>query len=189
MTMTAEALAGGGSPEQAQAVPGTVPVLTGGAGPVAVRVFPGLPRQSAEVRRWVRALASHLGGLDLGEVELIAGELFANAVLHTRSGDDGGKVTVAVTADGVIHVHDYGTGWLCPGLAAGPPPQGDAREDFGHGLAIVAALCGGLAHLPAAWCPTGGPDDPAAQAWGCCTCCRPGRTVTDPAPGKEAGQP
>jgi serine/threonine-protein kinase RsbW len=173
MTMTAEAQAGDSSPEET-AVPGEVPALTGGEGPVAVRVFPGLAEQTAEARRWVRALAAHHGGLDPDAVELIADELFANAVLHTRSGQVGGKVTVAVTADGVVHVHDYGTTGPCPGLAGGPAANGDRREESGRGLKLVAALSGGLAHLPAAWCPVSGPDDPAAGAGGCCTCCRPG---------------
>jgi anti-sigma regulatory factor (Ser/Thr protein kinase) len=187
--MTAEALAGG-SPEETQAVPGAVPALTGGAGPVAARMFPGLPGQAGEARRWVRALASGLGGLDPDDLALIVTELFGNAVLHTRSSGAGGKVTVAVTADGVIHVHDYGTAGPCPGLAAGPPANGDRREESGRGLQIVAALSAGPAHLPAAWCPVTGPGDPAIEAGGCCTCCRPGPAVPGTAPrGKEAGQP
>jgi len=173
MTMTAEALAGG-RPEETGAVPGGVPVLAAGGGPVAVRVFPGQAGQAAQVRRWVRALASRPGGPAPGDLALIAAELFANAVLHTRSGQAGGKVTVAVTAGGVVHVHDYGTAGPCPGLAAGPAAGGDGREDFGRGLQIVAALSAGLAHLPASWCPVTGPDDPAAAEGGCCTCCRPG---------------
>jgi anti-sigma regulatory factor (Ser/Thr protein kinase) len=159
---------------------------------VAVRVFPGLAGQAREARRWVRALGSYRGGLDPDVAELAVAELFANAVLHTRSGDEGGKVTVAVTADGVIHVHDYGTAGPCPGLAAGPPAEGDPREDFGHGLQIVAALGTGPAHLPAAWCPAAGPDDPAVEAGGCCTCCRLA-PLPQAAPGaaaqeKETGQ-
>jgi anti-sigma regulatory factor (Ser/Thr protein kinase) len=187
--MTVEAVAGDSSPEET-AAPGDVPVLTGGASPVAVRVFPGLAEQTAEARRWVRALAPHRGGLDPGDVALIVTELFANAVLHTRSGQVGGKVTVAITADGVIHVHDYGTAGPCPGLTARPPTNGNPREDFGHGLEIAAALSTGLAHLPAAWCPAAGPDDPAVGVGGCCTCCRPGPAVPDPAAQeKESGQP
>jgi hypothetical protein len=121
---------------------------------------------------------------------LIATELFANAVLHTRSGGEGGKATVAVTADGTVHVHDYGTEMPCPGLAGGPPADGDRREESGRGLEIVAALSTGLAHLPAAWCPAAGPDDPAVGAGGCCTCCRPGPAVPGAAPQeREPGQP
>jgi anti-sigma regulatory factor (Ser/Thr protein kinase) len=156
--------------------------LTGGIGPVAVRVFPGLAAQVPHARRWVRALASRPGRepgrTDLvDDLELIAAELFANAVLHTRSGGGGGTVTVAVTADWVIHVHDQGAGGPCPGLLA---VGGGVRDDFGRGLQIVMAISGGLAHLPAAWCPVGGPDDPAIGAGGCCTCCRP--AVGPPAP-------
>jgi hypothetical protein len=122
--------------------------------------------------------------------ELVTSELFANAVLHTRSGGAGGKVTVAVTADGVIHVHDYGTAGPCPGLAAQPSANGNLREDCGRGLEIVAALSAGMAHLPAAWCPVADPDDPAVAAGGCCTCCRPGPAVLDSAvQEKEPGQP
>jgi anti-sigma regulatory factor (Ser/Thr protein kinase) len=137
-----------------------------------MRVFPGLPSQAREVRRWACALPAHPGGPDPDDLALIVTELFVNALLHTRSGQPGGMVTVAVTADGVIHVHDYGTAGQCPGLAAGPRTGGDPREDFGRGLQIVAALSGGLAHLPAACCPAAGPDDPAAGTGGCCTCCR-----------------
>jgi hypothetical protein len=54
MTMTAEAPAGDSSPEQTKAVPGGAPARTGGAGQMAVRVFPGLPGRAAEARRWVR---------------------------------------------------------------------------------------------------------------------------------------
>jgi anti-sigma regulatory factor (Ser/Thr protein kinase) len=100
MTITAEAPAGGVSPEETRAVPGGVPALADGAGPAAVRVFPGEPGQAGEACRRVRALAAHLGGTDPGDLALIVTEPFANAVLHTRSGSAGGKVTVAVTADG-----------------------------------------------------------------------------------------
>jgi anti-sigma regulatory factor (Ser/Thr protein kinase) len=133
-------------------------------------MFPGQPAQARGARRWVRALASAAGITDPGDAELITAELFANAVLHTRSGGAGGLVVVAVTADGVIHVHDYGTAGPCPGLSAAP--AGGPGES-GRGLEIVAALSGGLAHLPAAWCPAAGPGDPAVRAGGCCTCCRP----------------
>jgi len=165
--MTAEAVAEGGSGEEDT----TVPVLTGGTGPVASRVFPGLPDQAGQARRWVRALASHLGGLDRDDMALVVAELFANAVLHTGSRGGGGKVAVAVTADGVVHVHDYGPAESCAGLAAGPETD-STRADCGRGLEIVAALCAGLVHMPAAWCLAVGPDDPASRAGGCCTCAR-----------------
>lgn len=170
MTMTAEAPAVGRSPEKIQGVPGGIPVLIGGAAPVAVRVFSGVPAQASQVRRWVRALAPAYG-LDADVAELAVSELFANAVLHTHSGQVGGKVTVAVTADGMLHIHDYGTAGPCPGLVAEPKTEGDPREDFGRGLKLVTALSVWMAHLPAARCSAAGPDDPAAMASGCCTCC------------------
>ena len=39
----------------------------------------------------------------------------------------------------------------------------------GHGPWVIAALCTGLAHMPAAWCLVPGPEDLAAQVGGCCT--------------------
>jgi anti-sigma regulatory factor (Ser/Thr protein kinase) len=170
MTMTAEAPAAGRSPEKIPGVAGGIPVLIGGAAPVAVRVFSGVPAQASQVRRWVRALAPACG-LEADVAELAVSELFANAVLHTRSGQAGGKVTVAVTADGILHIHDYGTAGPCPGLIAGPKAGGDPREDFRRGLTLVTALSVWMAHLPAARCSAAGPDDPAAMAGGCCTCC------------------
>ena len=135
-----------------------------------VRVFPGLLAQAREARRWVRAWVAAAWADDM---ELITAELFANAVLHTRSGDTGGTVTVIVTHGGVIHVHDHGTGQSWPRAAAG-------REDFGRGLLITAALSSGLARSPAARCPLAWPEDPAAVAGGCCVRCRPASQTQAP---------
>ena len=176
--MTTEAVTGGGPPEGTQGRPGEVPALTGGAGPAAVRVFPGLPAQAGQARRWTRDRAARPGGPDPDDIDLITTELFANAILHTRSGREDGTVTVAVTPDGVIHVHDHGPAGSCAGLWAGPPPAGGPREDFGHGLRVITALCTGVVHMPAAWCRVAGPGDPAG---GCCTCCRPVPRSADPA--------
>lgn len=185
--MTVEARAGGGSPEESPVRLGAIPVLTGGAAPMAVRVFPGLPEQAAHARRWVRALASGPGGPDPDGLDLVVTELFANAILHTRSGEPGGKVTIAVTADDVIHIHDYGTGAACPGLAGRLSAGGDQHES-GRGLAIVAALSAGPVHLPAAWCPAAWPGDPSIENSGCCTCCRPAPAEARPGShGEEAG--
>jgi anti-sigma regulatory factor (Ser/Thr protein kinase) len=154
------------------------------ASPAAVRVFPGQADQVPHARRWVRdlALAASAGAAD--EAELVLAELFTNAVLHTASGTQGGTVTVAVTADGVIHVHDLGmTGTApCPGLP-GPARPADGRlPECGRGLLIVAALSTGCVHLPAARCPVAGPGDTAAQAVGCCTRCHPAAWLPRQAP-------
>jgi serine/threonine-protein kinase RsbW len=149
------------------------------ATPVAVRVFPGQASQSSPVRRWVRALAT-AAGLPAGDAELMAGELFANAVRHTRSGTvAGGKVCVAVTADGAVHVHDQGdgTGRPCARMAA-VVPGNDRLPVNGRGLMLVAALCAAWGYLPASQCPAACPDDPAADS-GCCVWFRlpPAETV------------
>jgi serine/threonine-protein kinase RsbW len=143
-------------------------------GPVAVRVFPGQAEEARQARRWVRALMAVSCAPAADEAKLAAGELFANAVRHTRSGAPGGKVTIAVTADGVIHVHDQGTGGKPPCAALTAASQEDGSlSDSGRGLGIVAAICAGWGCMPAARCPAAGPGDPAAQDGGCCAWCRP----------------
>jgi serine/threonine-protein kinase RsbW len=185
MTMTTQAMTVT-APNAEETVTGQDdrPPLTGGSGAAAARVFPGRAAQATHVRRWARTAACRPGGPDPDEVDLVVTELFVNAVLHTRSGDPGGTVTVVVTADGVIHVHDQGVAGACPGLAA--EPSGGERRECGRGLAIVAALGAGPVHLPAAWCPAARPGDPALAAGGCCTCCRP--AVGAPAPPVPAQQ-
>lgn len=140
----------------------------------AVRVFPGRADQAAEVRRWVRGLAPCEGDpLAVDYAELVASELFANAVAHTLSGGLGGTVTVAVTEDGHIHVHDLGNGTGTPCLSLDPlallAAVPEDQED-GRGLLLVATLCeGSLSATPAAECPIGGP----AVTGGCCVACHP----------------
>jgi anti-sigma regulatory factor (Ser/Thr protein kinase) len=149
--------------------------------PVAVRVFPGQPSQSRQVRHWVSALIT-AAGLSVADAELAAGELFANAIRHTRSGiQPGGKVTVAVTADGAVHVHDQGDGTGAPGTRmTALVPGNDRLPVNGRGLLIVAALSATWGYLPASQCPAAGPDDPAAPS-GCCVWFRLPPAATVPA--------
>jgi Histidine kinase-like ATPase domain len=99
-------------------------------------------------------------------------ELVTNAIQHTRSGQPGGVVMVAVADgwDGVtVHVHDLGA----PGGQV-PRPQptgGDGLAEGGRGLPIVAAISEQWGTVPAAWCPVRGPGEPAADADGRCTWC------------------
>lgn len=162
MTMTAEAT-GAGS------------VLAAEAG-LAVRVFPGLLAQGREARRWVRAQVPP-GTPGADDTELAADELFANAVLHTRSGGPGGTVTVIVAPDGTLHVHDLGTTGPCP--ARDGWPQG--RPGFGRGLVLAAALGTGPAHSPAVTCPALA----CGALGGCCTTWRPAAQALR----HETGQP
>jgi hypothetical protein len=142
---------------------------------LAALVLPGLLAMGREARRWVRAQVPSGPGAD--DTELAAGELFANAVLHTRSGGPGGTVTLIIAPDGTLHVHDLGTTGPCP--ARDGWPQG--RPGFGQGLVLAAALGAGLAHVPAAACPAAAPAAPG----GCCTIWRPATQ----APACETGQP
>jgi anti-sigma regulatory factor (Ser/Thr protein kinase) len=150
--------------------------------PVAVRVFPGQADQVRQARRWVRDLALAASPEAAADAELVAAELFANAVLHTASGAAGGTVTVAVTADGIIHVHDLGLpgGLPCPGLPGLRQPLDGRLPECGRGLLIVAALSTGCVHPPAARCPATGPGDTAAA--GCCTRCHPAAWLPRQAP-------
>jgi anti-sigma regulatory factor (Ser/Thr protein kinase) len=158
---------------------------------VAVRVFPGRADQAGQARRWVRGLAAGVGPVACEDAELVLAELFANAIRHTRSGDAGGTVTVAVTADGVIHVHDLGTAGqpACPGLGAAAPAGARLLEVSGRGLPIVAVLCPEREARPAAQCPAAGPGDLAVQAGGCCIACRPQSWPPGQAPGRLLGAP
>jgi serine/threonine-protein kinase RsbW len=150
--------------------------MTAAPGPVAVRVFPGQADQAAEARRWIRALACATDPLATDDALLVLTELFANAIQHTRSGDQGGTVTVAVTADGVIHVHDLGTSAqpACAYLTAAAPADPRLLQEVnGRGLLIVAALCPERQAMPAIQCLAAWPEDPAVRAGGCCISCRP----------------
>jgi serine/threonine-protein kinase RsbW len=148
--------------------------VTAGA---AARVFPGRAEQAGRARRWVRAQAAACV-FAADDMDLAVGELFANAVRHTRSAVAGGTVTVAVVAVAggvIVHVHDLGAdgGVPCAGLALGPSGDGRGLRPDGRGLRLVAAVCTEWGAVPAAWCPAGGVGDPAAvAAGGCCIWCR-----------------
>jgi anti-sigma regulatory factor (Ser/Thr protein kinase) len=142
--------------------------------PVAVRVFPGHAEQVRQARQWARALALATCATAADDAELVTAELFANAILHTASGTKDGTVTVAIAANGVIHVHDLGMPGkqACPGLPSPRQPQDGLLPESGRGLLLVAALSTGWVHLLASRCPATGPGD-ATAAGGCCTWSRP----------------
>jgi anti-sigma regulatory factor (Ser/Thr protein kinase) len=144
---------------------------------VAARVFPGRAEQARQARRWVRAQAAACA-LAADDMELAVGELFSNAVRHTRSAVAGGTVTVAVVAVAggvIVHVHDLGAGGgrvPCAGLALVPSSDSRGLRLGGRGLRRVAAGCAEGGAVPAVWCPDGGVGDPAVAAGGCCIWCR-----------------
>jgi anti-sigma regulatory factor (Ser/Thr protein kinase) len=136
-----------------------------------VRVFPGVLEQVGEARAWVRLLAEGRP-VDASEAELLSGELFANAVLHSASGGPGGVVLVAVTAGLVVHVHDQGSRGV-PGQAVGGVRSGWDESESGRGLLIVEAMASGHGVGPANRCEAAGPADAVLAVGGRCSWARP----------------
>jgi anti-sigma regulatory factor (Ser/Thr protein kinase) len=135
---------------------------------------PGRPEQVGLARVFVaRALAANKVGADADAATLLTSEIVTNAIQHTRSGLDGGTVTIVVigVSRGVlVEIIDDGS--------AGPPiVKGDLYAAEGHGLFLVenlAAQWGYLRdeagttvwfHLPASYEPRqpGGPSPPAGR--------------------------
>jgi serine/threonine-protein kinase RsbW len=102
---------------------------------------PGRPDQVAAARAFVtRTLGRHRIGADTDAAALLTSEIVTNAIQHTRSGGDGGTVTVVMLGapDGVlVQVMDDGS----PGT---PVVKGDLYAAEGHGLFLVQ-------HLAAQW--------------------------------------
>jgi anti-sigma regulatory factor (Ser/Thr protein kinase) len=137
---------------------------------VAVWVSPGRPEYVAGARRWAQAVAVAWDAR-AADTGLVVSELVTNAIVHTRSGQPGGTITVLVAGGWdvlTVHVHDQGTG---DGQVPQPRPA-TAEADGGRGLPIVAAVGAEWNTIPVAWCPVREFGDPAADAAGCCTWCR-----------------
>lgn len=102
--------------------------------------FPGLPAIVPSARRFVRGLLE--GSPRAVDMELIASELITNAIMHTPAGN-GGEFTVCVrTGEGWarVEVSDPCTGqWHAR-------PAGRPDDEYGRGLAIVAALSDKFGH-------------------------------------------
>jgi anti-sigma regulatory factor (Ser/Thr protein kinase) len=103
--------------------------------------FPGLLAIVPSARRFVRGILA--GSPRVDDMELITAELASNAIRHTPSGQDGGQFTVTVRTEpgwARIEVSDTGTGeWSAP-------QDGTLDDEYGRGLAIVAALADKLGH-------------------------------------------
>ena len=103
--------------------------------------FPGLLAIVPSARRFVRGILA--GSPRVDDMELITAELASNAIRHTPSGQDSGEFTVTVRAEpgwARIEVSDTGTGeWSAP-------QDGTLDDEYGRGLAIVAALADKLGH-------------------------------------------
>jgi hypothetical protein len=106
----------------------------------ADKVLAGRPESAGLARAWT---ARHLDGFPgVDEALLCTSELVTNAVLHSRSGLDGGKVRIRIEAvPGAyvrIEVRDDGPGF---DPARAPRAAGPDAEN-GHGLVLVRELAG-----------------------------------------------
>ncbi|ROO87363.1 anti-sigma regulatory factor (Ser/Thr protein kinase) [Actinocorallia herbida] len=103
----------------------------------AETVLPGVPEAAAVARRW---LAGFLGAAHpvVDTAVLLLSEVFANACLHSRSGEPGGTVVIRAEAAGCgvrVEVVDEG-GWPGP-LSVADPGSG---AESGRGLWLLDAL-------------------------------------------------
>ncbi len=99
--------------------------------------IPGRPEQVARARAFVaRPLSSHEVGTDHDTATLLTSEIVTNAIAHTKSGIEGGTVTIVVIGvpHGVlVEVIDDGS-------AGTPTVKGDLYAAEGHGLFLVHNL-------------------------------------------------
>jgi anti-sigma regulatory factor (Ser/Thr protein kinase) len=103
--------------------------------------IPGQPEQVAAARAFIaRTLSDHRVRTDTDAAALLASEIVTNAIQHTKSGIDGGTVTIVmigVPRGILIEVIDDGS-------AGTPVVKGDLYAAEGHGLFLVQ-------HLAAQW--------------------------------------
>ena len=137
--------------------------------------IPGRPEQVGSASSFVaRALATSQAGADADAATLLTSEIVTNAIQHTRSGTEGGTVTIVVIGiwRGIlVEIID-------DGAAGAPVVKGDLYAAEGHGLFLVEHLASEWGyqrdeagttvwfHLPASYepCASGGrPDRPPAE--------------------------
>lgn len=97
--------------------------------------FPATPDQVPQARRFLAGIIDGCPAID--EALLCLSELVTNAVVHSRSAQPGGHVSIRVTRTPArlrVEVHDEG----------GPWTRRPAGQEHGRGLAIVAALAASL---------------------------------------------
>jgi anti-sigma regulatory factor (Ser/Thr protein kinase) len=103
--------------------------------------IPGRPEQVGLARAFVaRTLGTSQVGADADAATLLTSEIVTNAIEHTKSGVDGGTVTIVVigVSRGVlVEIIDVGS-------TGAPEVKGDLYAAEGHGLFLVQ-------HLAAQW--------------------------------------
>jgi anti-sigma regulatory factor (Ser/Thr protein kinase) len=106
-----------------------------------LQVLPGTPEAAAAARQ----LARQVLGDDNPETEtavLLISELVTNSIVHSKSGEPGGSITIALCpgpAGILIQVSDDG-GASEPCVAALPDDTADDTAEHGYGLRLVDAL-------------------------------------------------
>ncbi|WP_169806463.1 ATP-binding protein [Actinomadura latina] len=97
--------------------------------------LPGARRSVGVARSFVRGLAAGLPAVD--DLVMVVSETVANAVAHTASGMEGGRVTVVLTVgDGVYRLEVVDDGAAC----GRPHVKDEVGAETGRGMRIVAAL-------------------------------------------------
>jgi anti-sigma regulatory factor (Ser/Thr protein kinase) len=106
--------------------------------------IPGHPEQVSAARSFVaRTLSAHRPGTDADTATLLTSEIVTNAIVHTKSGVEGGTVTIVVIGipRGVlIEIIDSGS-------AGTPVVKGDLYATDGHGLFLVQNLAAQWGYL------------------------------------------
>jgi anti-sigma regulatory factor (Ser/Thr protein kinase) len=106
--------------------------------------IPGHPEQVSAARTFVaRTLSAHRPGTDADTATLLTSEIVTNAIVHTKSGVEGGTVTIVVIGipRGVLVE-------IIDGGAAGTPVvKGDLYAADGHGLFLVQNLAAQWGYL------------------------------------------
>jgi anti-sigma regulatory factor (Ser/Thr protein kinase) len=111
---------------------------------LATLTIPGRPEQVSSARAFVsRTLSAHEIGTDNDTATLLTSEIVTNAIAHTKSGVEGGTVTIVVIGipHGVlVEVIDDGS-------AGTPIVKGDLYAAEGHGLFLVQELAAQWGYL------------------------------------------
>jgi anti-sigma regulatory factor (Ser/Thr protein kinase) len=106
--------------------------------------IPGRPEQVGLARAFVaRTLGTDQVGADADTATLLTSEIVTNAIQHTKSGVDGGTVTIVVigVSRGVlVEIIDGGS-------AGTPVVKGDLYAAEGHGLFLVQHLASQWGYL------------------------------------------
>jgi len=106
--------------------------------------IPGHPEQVSAARAFVaRTLSAHRPGTDADAATLLTSELVTNAIMHTKSGVEGGTVAIVVVGipRGVlVEIVDGGS-------AGTPTVKSDLYAAEGHGLFLVQSLAAQWGYL------------------------------------------